>query len=292
MYYNFRYFSSELGRWLSRDPIGEEGGLNLFCILRNSTISLYDYWGLVCYCGKDITEALNKHLSDIEKLFNEGKFTDSMNHGMQWGFLGLGTDGWDFAVLYDNSIGKTSELVSKHGKNKTCAQTVSVAGHCYRIAEVNYLLWGKLMQLRNRKYNKIYEDGTFGLIRVYRSFFGIISKIQTGEAIQGGTDGRLFWATVGLNSQRSLPENIDDIHYQYPDTAIFVPYQYPDTGFFVPSDMYGFIGYGSYITLPGRVITAKDVSKSECVVDESDVFNGSLEPWIHDKNTPGGYFRL
>ena len=60
----------------------------------------------------------------------------------------------------------------------------------------------------------------------------------------------------------------------------------------MPSDMYGFIGYGSYITLPGRVITAKDVSKSECVVDESDVFNGSLEPWIHDKNTPGGYFRL
>ena len=52
------------------------------------------------------------------------------------------------------------------------------------------------------------------------------------------------------------------------------------------------VGSGSYIMLPGRVITAKDVRKNECVVDESDVFNGSLEPWIHDKNTPEGYFRF
>ena len=30
VYYNYRYYSPELGRWLSRDSIGEKGGLNLY----------------------------------------------------------------------------------------------------------------------------------------------------------------------------------------------------------------------------------------------------------------------
>ena len=30
VYYNYRYYSPELGRWTKRDPIGEQGGLNLY----------------------------------------------------------------------------------------------------------------------------------------------------------------------------------------------------------------------------------------------------------------------
>ena len=30
VYYNQRYYDPQLGRWLSRDPIEEEGGLNLY----------------------------------------------------------------------------------------------------------------------------------------------------------------------------------------------------------------------------------------------------------------------
>ena len=30
VYYNYRYYSPELGRWMSRDPIGEKGGENLY----------------------------------------------------------------------------------------------------------------------------------------------------------------------------------------------------------------------------------------------------------------------
>ncbi len=46
VYYNYRYYSPELGRWLSRDPIGENGGENLYGMVWNSPLSLIDYIGL------------------------------------------------------------------------------------------------------------------------------------------------------------------------------------------------------------------------------------------------------
>jgi RHS repeat-associated protein len=45
-YYGFRYYSPELGRWLNRDPIAERGGLNLYGMVGNDTVSGVDYLGL------------------------------------------------------------------------------------------------------------------------------------------------------------------------------------------------------------------------------------------------------
>jgi len=38
VYYNYRYYSPELGRWLSRDPIGENGGFNLYAMVGNGKV--------------------------------------------------------------------------------------------------------------------------------------------------------------------------------------------------------------------------------------------------------------
>ena len=38
-------------RWLNRDPIGEEGGLNLYGFCGNNAVSLYDMMGLSCKLG-------------------------------------------------------------------------------------------------------------------------------------------------------------------------------------------------------------------------------------------------
>jgi RHS repeat-associated protein len=46
VYYGYRYYSPSTGRWLSRDPIEEEGGLNLYNLVGNSPISKYDVLGL------------------------------------------------------------------------------------------------------------------------------------------------------------------------------------------------------------------------------------------------------
>ena len=44
--YGYRYYHTNLGRWISRDPIGEEGGLNLYGFVSNSPICLFDVVGL------------------------------------------------------------------------------------------------------------------------------------------------------------------------------------------------------------------------------------------------------
>ena len=45
-YYGFRYYDPETGRWLSRDPLGEQGGLNLYGFVGNDGVNRRDYLGL------------------------------------------------------------------------------------------------------------------------------------------------------------------------------------------------------------------------------------------------------
>jgi hypothetical protein len=44
-YYGYRHYSPQLGRWLSRDPIGERGGENLYEMCYNSCLNWFDYLG-------------------------------------------------------------------------------------------------------------------------------------------------------------------------------------------------------------------------------------------------------
>ena len=45
VYYNFRHYSPALGRFLSRDPIAEQGGLNLYAFVRNNPNAFFDEVG-------------------------------------------------------------------------------------------------------------------------------------------------------------------------------------------------------------------------------------------------------
>ncbi len=45
-YYGYRYLDPATGRWPSRDPIGEEGGLNLFAFIGNDGVNRWDILGL------------------------------------------------------------------------------------------------------------------------------------------------------------------------------------------------------------------------------------------------------
>ena len=46
VYYNYRYYSPQLGRWTKRDPIEEKGGENLYVMVENHIIVQWDYLGL------------------------------------------------------------------------------------------------------------------------------------------------------------------------------------------------------------------------------------------------------
>jgi len=47
-YYGYRYYSPSMGRWLNRDPIEEQGGLNLYGFVGNNPVDRWDFLGLTC----------------------------------------------------------------------------------------------------------------------------------------------------------------------------------------------------------------------------------------------------
>lgn len=46
VYYGLRYYSPSLGRFVNRDPKGEDGGLNLYAFCRNNGVNSWDYLGM------------------------------------------------------------------------------------------------------------------------------------------------------------------------------------------------------------------------------------------------------
>ena len=47
--YGYRYYNPSTGRWVSRDPIEENGGANLYAFVGNDGVSIADYLGLAGY---------------------------------------------------------------------------------------------------------------------------------------------------------------------------------------------------------------------------------------------------
>jgi RHS repeat-associated protein len=78
--YGYRYCSPSIGRWISRDPIGEQGGPNLHSS-RNSLVNEVDPLGLKCACC-ECAVAIDIH--------NGGYFPPPLN--------GSWPPGWDFGV--------------------------------------------------------------------------------------------------------------------------------------------------------------------------------------------------
>ena len=46
IYYNYRHYNPQDGRWISRDPIGEKGGVHLYGFVKNNPVSISECLGL------------------------------------------------------------------------------------------------------------------------------------------------------------------------------------------------------------------------------------------------------
>jgi len=46
LYYGYRYYNPNTGRWLNRDPLGEAGGVNVFNACRNDMVDKTDFLGM------------------------------------------------------------------------------------------------------------------------------------------------------------------------------------------------------------------------------------------------------
>ena len=68
IYYNYRYYSPELGRWIPRDPIEEQGGYNLYGMIGNNLLNNWDIGGQKNKwhnCWDKVKEWINEHIWDI-----------------------------------------------------------------------------------------------------------------------------------------------------------------------------------------------------------------------------------
>ena len=73
IYYGLRYLDIVHGRWLSRDPIGERGGFNLYAFIRNSGVNLWDYLGMVEDWGDGSAPIVDPQGADNERIRNAEK---------------------------------------------------------------------------------------------------------------------------------------------------------------------------------------------------------------------------
>jgi hypothetical protein len=53
-YYGYRYYDPVTGRWPSRDPIGERGGINLYAMIGNDLIGQVDLLGMASWIEGEV----------------------------------------------------------------------------------------------------------------------------------------------------------------------------------------------------------------------------------------------
>lgn len=67
-YYLYRFYGPEIGRFLNRDPIEEEGGLNIYAVAKNDVINMHDVFGLRACCNDKCSSGENRNckVTDVD----------------------------------------------------------------------------------------------------------------------------------------------------------------------------------------------------------------------------------
>ena len=93
VYYNYRHYNPMVGRWIGRDPIEEDGGLNLYLHCSNLAVLLYDYVGLKfdavrCFALRmriqNLSDSLKNELAKYDPVL-DGKGGFQFKHGQREG---------------------------------------------------------------------------------------------------------------------------------------------------------------------------------------------------------------
>ncbi len=142
IYYGYRYYNPSTGRWLSRDPIEEKGGLNLYGFVGNVPINSVDPLGLTC-CGPDVTFQLRRTLENVDAIFwlwTDAQATSACDELVTFT---KGGASWEIQELRALGIDTS--------RSEPCGRTFSYRGQCYYASALNYALWGKAMSLCARR---------------------------------------------------------------------------------------------------------------------------------------------
>ena len=137
-YYGYRFYDPVTGRWLSRDPIEEEGGVNLYGFIENKPVNLIDMFGL--FWGKGNLgfgpSTIDSYSPATEGLADKGLYK-RLNNDV--GFMGLvssfakslarryfDNSGSDYSASYE-----MGQMIQVDSGLRTSIQALLLAGSKY-----------------------------------------------------------------------------------------------------------------------------------------------------------------
>jgi RHS repeat-associated protein len=180
VYYGYRYYNPSTGRWLSRDPMREKGGRNLYNQASNDLLNKVDILGLcVKECGPDVTRPLRETMRRITRVF-ESWDEPAQDLACQW-INGTGPEGlwgaysgFDIEELaYFQPRFPRWQPFLQPGIGEGCEHTVAVEGKCFDAIGVNYTIWGHMNRLCSRAFprNSTYSFAhTVYIAALYKAF--------------------------------------------------------------------------------------------------------------------------
>jgi RHS repeat-associated protein len=149
--YGYRYYDPVTGRWPSRDPIGERGGLNLYGFVGNSAITSFDYLGkaaVVVSAEEEKAEGAEqldwKNFDEELKKLNIQLFELAQNLTGQ-GKHGVFLNGVKYEGSYDDFV-----KLSKYERENTIRYNIQKGGR--------QAVYEKLVELINKLEPKDYDE--------------------------------------------------------------------------------------------------------------------------------------
>ena len=229
--FRLRWFDSNSGRFLARDPLKYPDGPNVYAgWFANKGV---DPLGVACNCGTEAGPQLHSLLLDTRvqmrtlKFWDLVKVCDSMLSASGWegstqmmlaggGSAGFGTR---------NVNGQNDSFVDKANGCGVgeCAGTVQINGDCYWAAEVNYVVWGQARRVchdKVRDHSNIFDrftntvlvtpllgdslDSAITYMRIFRTaahlnraFYDESDPLRRDPGL--GMQGRAAWIRAGWN---------------------------------------------------------------------------------------------
>jgi RHS repeat-associated protein len=185
--YGYRYYNPQLGRWPSRDPIGEDGGLNLYGFAINNAVRNLDLFGLRRYTV-DLGDGWTAEIDSWEGGFE----AHVKRNGHEVGIANQ--DGW----------------VRRHGHSGNIPDGIP--------QKVLIKLNGAVVK-QGRRSGVVPEVGRGNIKGIGRSL-GIASIIigtATGAALEEAAE-KAEEDAVGINNQiKEMVETIDEIKNRKPE---------------------------------------------------------------------------
>ena len=169
-YYGYRFYAPALMRWLNRDPIGEQGGANLYGFCGNNPLGNYDFKGyayfavrklsgfpfdlnskMVHYLNGRFTDKHNIQILHEHLFFQDGKFPQSI------GYTGSGTFYEEFSSSYIKVSGGYNDCVMRIATTRVSTPMYSLIGNLFNGFRDKFNCQDYAEELR-KEYAKLLQD--------------------------------------------------------------------------------------------------------------------------------------